>query len=252
MEDKEVIHSSLEKEEEEMELDEYLEKYAGDDDAKKEWYNTSLKYWSEKPATVNGVLDGHEDLSPIDISGSLSLIKRIKLKKPNLEWNYCLDCGAGIGRVTKLLLAKAFNNVDILEPTQHYIDTCREYVDNDRLKELYHTSLQEFVIPSNKYDVIWAQWCLLYLPNDAFVEFIRKALKALKKGGIIVIKENICDNESVYNVDVTDNSICRSPKVLRELIEKADGTVILEREQDDVPEHLYPVSMFVVSARGTS
>lgn len=35
------------------------------------------------------------------------------------------DCGAGVGRITKNLLLKHFNEVDLLEPARHFLDAAR-------------------------------------------------------------------------------------------------------------------------------
>jgi hypothetical protein len=36
------------------------------------------------------------------------------------------DCGAGVGRITEQLLLHHFHEVDVLEPSQHLIDTAEQ------------------------------------------------------------------------------------------------------------------------------
>lgn len=72
-----------------------------------------------------------------------------------------LDCGAGIGRVTKNLLLKNFKNVDMVDVTENFIKTAREYLgdeDSKRVLNFYCSGLQNFQPDANKYDCIWIQW----------------------------------------------------------------------------------------------
>ena len=38
----------------------------------------------------------------------------------------CTDCGAGVGRVSQNLLLHHFQEVDLVEPSHHYIETARK------------------------------------------------------------------------------------------------------------------------------
>ena len=44
-----------------------------------------------------------------------------------------LDCGAGIGRVTKHVLLPRFNKVDLVEPARVQIDQAKIYCDDARV-----------------------------------------------------------------------------------------------------------------------
>lgn len=50
--------------------------------------------------------------------------------------------------------------------------------------------------------------CLLYLTDDDLVALLRRCAAALRPGGLIVVKENICAHGFV--VDGDDNSLTRS------------------------------------------
>lgn len=45
-----------------------------------------------------------------------------------------LDCGAGMGRVTKNLLLPRFEKVDMVEPSGVQLAKAREYVESDRVE----------------------------------------------------------------------------------------------------------------------
>lgn len=50
-----------------------------------------------------------------------------------------LDCGAGIGRITKHLLTNFFRKVDLVEPVKPFIDEARNYIQNDdKIGDLYN------------------------------------------------------------------------------------------------------------------
>ena len=66
--------------------------------------------------------------------------------------NTALDCGAGIGRITKKTLKPIFDQVDLVEPSATQLDGAREYVPEAR--NFYLNGLQEFEYPC-KYDCVW-------------------------------------------------------------------------------------------------
>ena len=43
--------------------------------------------------------------------------------------------GAGIGRVTKFVLADRFDSVDLLDPTKSLLDQAKAFVGSDKVKE---------------------------------------------------------------------------------------------------------------------
>ena len=66
--------------------------------------------------------------------------------------NLALDCGAGIGRITKAVLKPLFENVDLVEPSSVQLEEAKNYVTEAR--NFYLKGLQEFNYES-KYDAIW-------------------------------------------------------------------------------------------------
>lgn len=67
------------------------------DDASKqaldEWYKKGDDYWSNTPATVDGVLGGYGHVSSPDIRDSAKFLKSLDF----LQFGCAADCGAGIG-----------------------------------------------------------------------------------------------------------------------------------------------------------
>lgn len=136
-------------------------------------YKKASEYWAEIPATLDGILGGFGFISDIDIDGSTLFLKSILSLDNAPSPGIALDCGAGIGRITKHLLAPLFEKVDIIEPDEKFINSIISFVGENKIKigTLYKTSLQKFE-PERKYDIIWNQWVLGYLTNTDLVDYL--------------------------------------------------------------------------------
>ena len=193
-----------------------------------------------------------------------------------------VDCGAGVGRVSEQLLLPLCAVVDVVEPSGHLIAVARTALATaatapgargvaDRFLQV---GLQDFDPEPGRYDIIWVQWALLYLtdgekcggwrggddcilrlalsntpqpsphPSDDAIAFIRRAMAALRPGGALVIKENVCSKGFV--VDSDDKSLTRSPAYMRSLLEKSGAVLTAEAAQKDFPKGLFAVRMFGV------
>lgn len=73
-----------------------------------------------------------------------------------------LDCGAGIGRITKRLLLPLFDTVDMVDVTREFLDEAKKYLgaDGKRVDNYFCQGLQDFVPGTGRYDVIWIQWVI--------------------------------------------------------------------------------------------
>ena len=63
------------------------------------------------------------------------------------------------------------------------------------------------------FDVVWCQWCLSYMTDADLIAFLKRSRAALRKGGAIVVKENMCKDGDggVPDVrfDADDSSVIR-------------------------------------------
>lgn len=136
-------------------------------------YKKALEYWSEIPPTVDGVLGGFGFISDIDIKGSTQFLNSLLLLENSPARNLALDCGAGIGRITKYLLLPHFNKVDVIEPDKKFIKEILNFVGEHKsnVETLYQISLQDFKA-EKKYDIIWNQWVLGYLKDEDLITFL--------------------------------------------------------------------------------
>lgn len=143
------------------------------DRSNNDFYKKAQNYWAEIPPTIDGMLGGFSSISQKDIRGSKLFLKQI-FRSENPPGNkYALDCGAGIGRVTKYLLIDSFDKVDLVEQNDDFIRKAKGYIGaaaTEKVGNLYSTGLQSFKPDIGKYDVIWMQWVLGHLTDSDLVE----------------------------------------------------------------------------------
>lgn len=66
-----------------------------------------------KSADYDGVMGGFANLSQIDINFSRTFVADLKKLLPKLSFGTVLDCGAGVGRISKDLLSHLFKTVPL-------------------------------------------------------------------------------------------------------------------------------------------
>ncbi|KAM9840893.1 N-terminal Xaa-Pro-Lys N-methyltransferase 1 [Aulostomus maculatus] len=206
------------------------------------FYSNAEDYWREVPATVDGMLGGYGSISSIDISGSKAFLQKFLGEGEGKTRAGCaLDCGAGIGRITKRLLLPLFSTVDLVDVTQEFLDKAKTYLGEDgkRVGHYFCCGLQEFIPESERYDVIWIQWVIGHLTDDHLVEFLQRCHKALRPNGLIVIKDNV-SYEGVV-LDEVDSSVCRDLEIVHRLVSRAGLRIVHEEQQINFPKEIYQV-----------
>mmetsp|Transcript_1893 Transcript_1893/g.3770 ORF Transcript_1893/g.3770 Transcript_1893/m.3770 type:complete len:256 (-) Transcript_1893:41-808(-) len=217
----------------------------GGAEGSQQWYAKASAYWESQEATLAGVLGGYPDTHAPDIRESRRFLSYLgKLASPP-SWSLALDCGAGIGRVTRGLLLDIFEQVELLEPNERLLETARHEVSSPRVLRYLSTSLQSFIPDPGRYDIIWAQWVLLYLTDDDLVMFLRRCASALSRHGLVCIKENV-QLEGKWKLDKDDNSIARTPEHYKAIFAQAKLSVVLEMKQVFWPSDLMPVMMYAL------
>ncbi|GAA5894650.1 hypothetical protein JCM6882_006647 [Rhodosporidiobolus microsporus] len=113
-------------------------------------FEAGVEYWANTEASVNGVLGGYGEGTPVprlDATASrlliLSLLPQLStIIPPHLSSSStsssstssvrpfrpfrALDCGAGIGRVTSTVLLPLFDTVDLVEPVGSFVERAQE------------------------------------------------------------------------------------------------------------------------------
>jgi len=211
------------------------------------FYDDAKKYWQATPATVDGMLGGFSQISSTDIGGSKKFLSHF-IKGPNVKTksHRALDCGAGIGRITKRLLLPLFDTVDMVELNQGFLDEARAFIgeESSRVDRLICCGLQQFTPEQVRYDVIWCQWVLGQLTDADLVEFFMRCRQGLAEDGMMFVKENI--SNATVEFDEKDSSYTRPRQTLVDLMRKAGLKVVKEEKQKQFPSDIYEVRMFAL------
>ncbi|KAH6782286.1 alpha amino-terminal protein methyltransferase [Perilla frutescens var. hirtella] len=239
--------------------DEMWREEVGDGDPlkKSQWYSQGVGYWQGVEATVDGVLGGYAHVNEPDIEDSEAFLNSVLSERfPDAGRGrrlVTLDCGSGIGRITKNLLIRYFSEVDLLEPVSHFLDAARENLapenlmvtDDHRAVNFYCVPLQEFSPEAERYDIIWIQWCIGHLSDDDFMSFFNRAKGGLKPGGLFILKENIA--RSGFVLDKQDKSITRSDLYFKQLFKQCGLHIYKMKDQKGFPSELFAVKMYALT-----
>ncbi|XP_030149092.1 N-terminal Xaa-Pro-Lys N-methyltransferase 1 isoform X1 [Lynx canadensis] len=240
----------------------------------KQFYSKAKTYWKEVPPTVDGMLGGYGHISSIDISSSRKFLQRFLREGPNKTGTSCaLDCGAGIGRITKRLLLPLFGVVDMVDVTEDFLIKAKTYLGEEgkRVRNYFCCGLQDFSPEPNSYDVIWIQWVIVlaigpiwgqfcvektsmsknlgtlkkvgmsfcHLTDQHLAEFLRRCKQGLRPNGIIVIKDNMAQEGVI--LDDVDSSVCRGLEVVHRIIRSAGLSLLAQERQENLPDEIYHV-----------
>jgi len=176
-----------------------------------EWYKKREEHWNKMEPNLSSVLGGFEKSQLPDVKCSCELLNGL-ISTKQLNHHSCLDCAAGVGRVTEYVLCNYFQEIDLFEKNKSFIEKCRiKFTGNDKIKNIYISSLEKFEF-KKKYDLIWVQWCLENLEDEDLGPFLKKCYDNLNNNGIIIVKENL------YNID--DNEKEENEKIDNKMKEK--------------------------------
>lgn len=217
-------------------------------------YEDAIDYWTAVPATVDGVLGGYgEDtvVPTMDVLGSNHFLRKLKSRMV-LEPGYRkvgADIGAGIGRVTKNMLSRHCDVVDLVEPVKPFVEQMgtelQELKDQNKIGQIYAVGMQDWEPKEGKYWLIWCQWCVGHLPDEELVKFFERCKKALQPNGTIIVKENNTPTNN-DDFDAEDSSVTRCDAKFKELFERSGLKLIATDRQKGLPKELYPVRMYAL------
>lgn len=214
-------------------------------------YEDAIEYWTNVPATVDGVLGGYGDQTPLpamDVHGSMHFMRKLKSRMITDGAKYSCDIGAGIGRVTKNFLSKVSDRVDLVEPVKPFVEQAHNELESlkkeGKVGEIYEIGMQDWIPEEGKYWLIWCQWCVGHLPDEELVQFFIRCKKGLQKNGTIVVKENNTLGDDDF--DPVDSSVTRSDEKFKYIFEQAGLKMIATERQKGLPDGLYPVRLYAL------
>lgn len=231
-----------------------------------EMYERQIGYWGQLAPTVSSMLGGYEDVDPVDVEESRACLQRLVPSAAQRQHMSVIDCGAGIGRVTRhALLPCGFGRVDLLDACQAFLDKARGSISDARLGRLFCSPLAAFDWQAHQpWHLVWCQWSILYLADDELVAFLQRAAAALAPlpsssspdalsgPGFIVIKENVLRRGvKSPDFDEEDGSWVRSDTHLRRLFRRAKMEVLRTEAQPNWPQALYPVNTYILQAKAS-
>uniref|UniRef100_A0A8C8R6T5 Methyltransferase like 11B n=1 Tax=Pelusios castaneus TaxID=367368 RepID=A0A8C8R6T5_9SAUR len=211
-----------------------------------QFYARAKHFYREVPATEEGMMGDYIELSSTDIEFSREFLRKFVEGPGKAGTDRALDCGSGIGRVTKHVLLPVFKSVELVDMMENFLAEAQNYLhgEEDRVKMYYCYSLQEFTPAPQKYDVIWMQWVSGYLTDKDLLEFLIRCQNSLKDNGIVILKDNVAREGCI--LDPLDSSVIRDLSILRRLIEKSGLTILWQERQAGFPEQCIPVWMLAM------
>uniref|UniRef100_A0A8C4R4S1 protein N-terminal methyltransferase n=1 Tax=Eptatretus burgeri TaxID=7764 RepID=A0A8C4R4S1_EPTBU len=211
------------------------------------FYSDGAAYWRGRPATVDAMLGGYGHISGLDVCASRKFLSQFLGEGPGKTGQTrALDCGSGIGRITKRLLLPLFDRVDMVDVTETFLKRAPAYLgaEAQRVDNYYCSGLQDFIPMPGHYDLIWIQWVIGHLTDEHLTEFLKRSCAALRPGGLICIKDNVAQEGVIW--DGEDSSVCRSLDLLSRIVEDAGMTILEQKCQDNFPKEIYAVWMIAM------
>ncbi|XP_036378542.1 alpha N-terminal protein methyltransferase 1B [Megalops cyprinoides] len=216
-------------------------------DGEKQFYARAQDFYKDVPPSVEGMMGDFVELSEVDLEGSRQFLKKF-VGGPGKAGTKCaLDCGCGIGRVSKNVLLPVFETMEMADMMEEFLLHAHEcYLgdDADRIETYYCYSLQELTPPLKKYDVIWMQWVACHLTDRDLMEFLIKCKASLKPNGVIIIKDNMA--RQGCKLDPIDSSVMRHLDIMQSIIVKAGLNIIGLEKQEGFPEQMVPIWMVAI------
>ncbi|XP_060772029.1 N-terminal Xaa-Pro-Lys N-methyltransferase 2 [Neoarius graeffei] len=212
----------------------------------KQFYYRAQNFYKDVPASEEGMMGGFMEISEVDLEGSRQFLKKF-VGPGQTGTKRALDCGCGIGRVSKGVLFPVFETMEMLDMMEEFILHAHEcYLgdDADRVETYYLDNLQDFIPPLDRYDVIWMQWVACHLTDKDLLAFLMRAKESLRPNGIIIIKDNMA--RQGCRLDPVDSSLIRHLDIMKSIIQKAGLTILDMQKQEGFPDIIVPVWMIAM------
>ncbi|KAJ3599664.1 hypothetical protein NHX12_033620 [Muraenolepis orangiensis] len=212
-------------------------------EGEKQFYYRAQQFYEDVSASEEGMMGDFVEISHVDLEGSRQFLKRFV--GPGLAGTErALDCGCGIGRISKGVLLPIFEKMEMVDMMEHFLlHAHEEYLgdDADRIETYYCYNLQEFMPQAKRYDCVWIQWVACHLTDKDLMNFLMRCKKSLRPGGVIVLKDNMA--RQGCKLDPVDSSIIRHLDIMRGIIFKAGLEIVAVEKQEGFPEIMVPVWM---------
>ena len=164
------------------------------------FYKVNENWWVkgyEGRVSLEGTMIGDE-ASEEDVQHSQDFLRKALEGMPDDPCS-ALDCGAGIGRVTKAVLLPAVaGSVTLVDQSERWLQTAKKYLEHEADRCHFINCRLETYQPSSSFDIIWIQWTLQYLTDEDVVHLLQNLSAGLTPQGVIVLKENNMSQDSFF------------------------------------------------------
>ncbi len=115
---------------------------------------------------------------------------------PLMQRKLAVDVGAGLGRITRGILLKRYDEIHPIEGNAASCKLCKLKVGKKKAKRCVFTQcyLQDMTgetLGARPIDLVWVQWTLQYLTDLDVVECLKTRSLGLRPHvGVIIVKEN--------------------------------------------------------------
>ena len=225
------------------------------------WYATAGEHWRGESGDLAGMLGGLDAVHDADLKASRRFLDELlpsaeaeeegggaaAAAAPVID-GVALDCGAGIGRVSEAVLLPRFRLVELLEAEPSFLEAARASLPAARVQAMHASGLQQFAPAAGvAYAAVWVQWVLNYVTDADLVGFLRRAAAALRRDGVLVVKESVARRRGGgFYADLGECSITRTDAHFRRLFGEAGLAVHASCRQPGMPRGLFPVRMYAL------
>ncbi|CAM2118516.1 unnamed protein product [Caretta caretta] len=178
-----------------------------------QFYARAKHFYREVPATEEGMMGDYIELSSTDIESSREFLRKFIGGPGKAGTEHALDCGSGIGRVTKHVLLPVFKSVELVDMMENFLAEAQNYLQG-------------------------------YLTDKDLLEFLIRCQNGLKDNGVVILKDNVAREGCI--LDPLDSSVIRDLSILRSLVEKSGLTILQQERQEGFPEQCVPVWMLAM------
>jgi len=197
------------------------------------------KYWSTGQKSVSFVAGDDKKLLKDDENSTLKVFDLLK-REYSQKFDSVIEFAAGMGRLTKNVLFKHFNLIDVEEPSLPLLNEIKKLknskISRGKINKLYSTTAEKFEFERN-YDLIFLQWLLENLNDLDVIKFLLKAKKHLNPKGRIFLKDNLANQQ---NIKITNlGQRLRQRKALLFLFELCGYRIALFKLSDNYPADYY-------------
>ncbi|XP_012695096.2 alpha N-terminal protein methyltransferase 1B isoform X1 [Clupea harengus] len=213
----------------------------------KQFYHRAQKFYEDVTPSEEGMMGDFVELSEVDLEGSRQFLKKFVGGPGKASTKRALDCGCGIGRVSKGVFFPIFETMEMADMTEEFLlHAHEEYLGDyaDRVESYYCYNLKDLILPPIRYDVVWIQWVACHLTDKDLMEFLKRCQTSLRPNGVIIIKDNMA--RQGCKLDPTDSSLQRHLDVMKFIIGKAGLKVLDVQKQEGFPEVMVPIWMIAM------